>query len=194
MVAPILAAALPAAVQGLISLVPSIARFIGGEKAGQVADTVVKVAQTVTGTDTPDDALAALKADPAKVLELQNAMMAHERAWWAEETTRLTTINATIQTELNSGDKYVRRMRPTWGYSMCAAFTAQMMAVTYTVIFEPQYAAEIVASLANLSVIWSVGLSVLGIYVWKRSEEKKGTKPPAGGGSLLSAITQRAGR
>jgi len=29
------------------------------------------------------------------------------------------------------------------------------------------------AALGNLSAIWTVGLLVLGVYVYKRSEEKK---------------------
>ena len=29
------------------------------------------------------------------------------------------------------------------------------------------------AAMSSLSAIWAVGLSVLGIYVYKRSEEKK---------------------
>ena len=29
------------------------------------------------------------------------------------------------------------------------------------------------SALGSLSAIWGVGLSVLGMYVWKRSDEKK---------------------
>lgn len=181
-------------VTALAQFVPGVVKFFGGEKAGQVADTVVKVAQTITGTGTPEDALDVLKKDPAKVLEFQTAMMSHEKEWWEQETKRLQQVNDTYRQEINSGDAYVRRMRPTWGYSMCAAFTAQMMAVTYSIIFDPQYTGEIVTALASLSVIWSVGLSVLGIYVWKRSDEKHGAVgPSAQRGSLAAAIAKRIG-
>lgn len=184
-------------ISALASFVPGVVSFFAGEKAGKVAETVVSVAQAVTGTDTPDKALEVLKADPAKVLEFQQSMMSHEKAWWEEETKRLQQVNETMRAEITSGDPYVRRMRPTWGYSMCAAFTAQMFAVTYSIIFEPQFTGEIITSLASLSIIWSVGLSVLGIYVWKRSDEKQNSKA-AGAGStagvgsgLLDAVLKR---
>jgi phosphoglycerate-specific signal transduction histidine kinase len=67
------------------------------------------------------------------------------------ETEKLREINASLRTEIESQDPYVRRMRPTFGYLMAFTWAAQMFAVA----------------------IWAVGLSVLGIYVYKRSEDKK---------------------
>jgi hypothetical protein len=52
-----------------------IRHFTGSDKAGAVAEQVVGIAQTITGTATPDAALAQLKADPAKVLEFQAQAM-----------------------------------------------------------------------------------------------------------------------
>lgn len=61
----------------LAQYVPNIIKlFNGSDKAVDVATAVVGVAQAVTGTSTPEDALAAIKADPNKVLEFQQAMAA----------------------------------------------------------------------------------------------------------------------
>jgi hypothetical protein len=81
-------------------------------------------------------------------------------------------VNATIRKESESDDSYVRRMRPTFGYVMAATWGLQMTAIAYIIVFKPEFAKEIGGALADLTVIWSVGLSVLGVYVYKRSADK----------------------
>lgn len=59
----------------LAQFAPGLVKWItGSDKAADVAGKVVEVAQTITGTGTPEDALSALKADPAKVLEFKQSM------------------------------------------------------------------------------------------------------------------------
>ncbi len=48
-----------------------------------------------------------------------------------------------------------------------------MLGVAYVIIFDTERAGFIINAMASLSAIWAVGLSVLGIYVYKRSEDKK---------------------
>ena len=51
---------------------PDLVRWISGsDKAAEVAERVVTAAQEVTGTATPDSALAALKASPELVAQFQ---------------------------------------------------------------------------------------------------------------------------
>ena len=57
----------------LVSLVPEIARLIGGDTAGDVAQRVATVATTVLGTSDPAAVTAAL-ADPAKLSDLRIAL------------------------------------------------------------------------------------------------------------------------
>lgn len=61
---------------GLASqFVPGLIKSLnGGDKAAEVASKVITAAQIVTGTDTPASAEAALKTDPAKLLEFQKMM------------------------------------------------------------------------------------------------------------------------
>lgn len=74
---------------GLAQFAPGIIKLLtGSDKAGDVAQAVVGVAQAVTGAPTPEAALEQIKADPNKVLEFQQAMAAQqmemERAYLAD--------------------------------------------------------------------------------------------------------------
>ncbi len=87
--------------------------------------------------------------------------------------TSLSEINQSLRAEITSDDKYIRRMRPTFGYLMAATWASQMFGLSYIIIFKTELAATVMQGMAALSTIWAVGLSVLGIYVYKRSEDKK---------------------
>lgn len=84
----------------------------------------------------------------------------------------LEEINKSLRAEIASSDVYVRRMRPTFGYLMAATWAGQMFGIAYVIIFDTDKAGVVMAAMGNLSAIWAVGLSVLGIYVYKRSDEK----------------------
>ncbi|PCJ98578.1 MAG: ribokinase [Zetaproteobacteria bacterium] len=87
----------------------------------------------------------------------------------------LSEVNKSLRAEIASGDKYVRRMRPTFGYLMAFTWAAQMFGIAYVIIFDTDKAGVVMVAMGNLSAIWAVGLSVLGIYVYKRSEDKRGS-------------------
>lgn len=91
-------------------------------------------------------------------------------------------VNQSLRAEVASNDPYVRRMRPTFGYLMAFTWAAQMLALAYIMVFQTEKAASVLEGMAALSTIWAVGLSVLGIYVYKRSEEKKAGVPDMMGG------------
>ena len=46
----------------------------------------------------------------------------------------LSEINQTIRAEVASQDKYVRRMRPTFGYLMALTWATQMFGIAYIII------------------------------------------------------------
>lgn len=95
------------------------------------------------------------------------------RIYCDENKAALAEVNRTIQAEIGAEDKYVRRMRPTFGYVMALTWGAQMMALAYIIVFRTGTAYLVLQAVESLSVIWTVGLSVLGIYVYKRSDEKR---------------------
>lgn len=89
----------------------------------------------------------------------------------------IAEVNTTYRSEIASGDAYVRRMRPTFGYLMAITWAAQMLGLAYIIVFDTGNAGFVLNAMGNLTVIWGAGLSVLGIYVYKRSEEKKAQGP-----------------
>lgn len=62
-------------VLALAQFAPQIAQWIGGKRAEQVAQKVATIAQTVTGTSTPEQALAAIQANPELAYRFQEAIV-----------------------------------------------------------------------------------------------------------------------
>lgn len=89
-----------------------------------------------------------------------------------EFKTLINEVNQSLRVEISSTDNYVRRMRPTFGYIMAGTWAAQMLAIAFVILDAPEKAGNVINAMSNLSTIWTVGLSVLGIYVYKRSKEK----------------------
>ena len=89
-----------------------------------------------------------------------------------EFKTQIEQINESLRAEIASEDVYVRRMRPTFGYIIAFTWAAQMLAVATLILENPDKAIVVMNAIGNLDTIWTVGLSVLGIYVYKRSKEK----------------------
>ncbi len=64
---------------GLAQIAPTVIKWItGNDKAADAAEKVIDIAKQVTGTDSGDLALTALRADPAVALEFRKAVMANE--------------------------------------------------------------------------------------------------------------------
>lgn len=71
---------IPIALQLAAQFAPSIiGKLTGSANAENVAAHVVGIAQTITGTATPEAAFEAIKADPAKVLEFQIEVAKNEK-------------------------------------------------------------------------------------------------------------------
>ena len=59
----------------LAQFAPSLIKWAtGNDKAEQVTQTIVDVAQSVTGTSTPESAVATLRSDPEAVMRFQTAV------------------------------------------------------------------------------------------------------------------------
>jgi hypothetical protein len=135
------------------------------------------------------DALDGGRVQPEQLAAANRHVEAMTRLSVERETGVLAQINETMRTEARSEDAYVRRWRPTFGYAVAVTWTVQMAGLTYAVVMTPKHAGEILAAMTHLSVIWSVALSVLGINVAKRSQDKAvavGRKPAP---SLVERLT-----
>ena len=147
----------------LITFITEALREINSPVTRGAADALDKV----------DDALKAGSISPDQ-MEVANRHLEHLTQIQSEEfKATLSEINQTIRTEVASRDKFVRRMRPTFGYLMALTWAAQMFGIAYIIIFDTDRAGAVMAAMGSLSAIWAIGLSVLGIYVYRRSDDKK---------------------
>ena len=119
------------------------------------------------------DALARGQITPEQAAEANRHAEAMATMQAEEVRSAYQQVNESLRAEVASEDAYVRRMRPTFGYLMAMTWAAQMMAIAYVITFRTDRASVVLQAMESLSTIWAVGLSVLGIYVYKRSEEKK---------------------
>lgn len=120
-----------------------------------------------------DDAVTRGQIKPEQVAEMNRHVEKIEELNQKERANILSEVNQSLRVEVASTDKYVRRMRPTFGYMIAVTWAAQMLALAYVVVFDTKNAALVINAMENLGTIWAVGLSVMGIYVYKRSEEKR---------------------
>lgn len=147
----------------LIELVASALRRVQNPAAQSAAGALDEVGAAMSGGLISDEQVAEANRHTEELTKLK----------MSENQTALAEINASLRAEVQSSDAYVRRMRPTFGYLMAFTWAAQMFGLAYVVIFNTEKAAAVMQGMESLSTIWGVGLSVLGIYVYKRSEEKK---------------------
>lgn len=120
-----------------------------------------------------DEVLAKGGLSPEDLAEMNRHAEALAQLDSAEHKTQISEINQSLRAEIASDDPYVRRMRPTFGYLMAMTWAVQMLALAWVIIEDPAQATLVLQGFESLGLIWTVGLSVLGIYVYKRSEEKR---------------------
>ncbi len=148
----------------LITIVSGALSVLDHPSASKASEALIKVSDVIASGGISEEQLAEANRHTEKMAEME---MQNYQA-------TLSEINQSLRAEVASQDAYVRRMRPTFGYLMALTWAAQMFGVAYVIIFETDKAGVVMAAMGNLSAIWAVGLSVLGIYVYKRSEEKGG--------------------
>ncbi len=147
----------------LIAIIGGALGSIDNPVAKTASDALDKVGEVIKSGGISPEQLAEANRHTEKMaqIEMENYQ------------SNLAEINKSLRAEVASKDKYVRRMRPTFGYLMAFTWAAQMFGIAYVIIFDTDKAGVVMAAMGNLSAIWAVGLSVLGIYVYKRSDEKR---------------------
>lgn len=120
-----------------------------------------------------DDVLTNGEISQEELLEANRHAEAMATLRAKENEAAFAEVNQSLRAEVASSDQYVRRMRPTFGYLMAFTWAAQMFGLAYVIVFDTVRAPLVIGAMESLGTIWAVGLSVLGIYVYKRSEDKK---------------------
>ena len=158
----------PAAILAKIGI-PVLAGVLT-EALGKIDHPVAKSAAKALGE--LDTVLQAGQIAPSQMAEANRHAEAMATLKMKEYGVTLAEVNKSLRAETVSNDVYVRRMRPTFGYMMAFTWAAQMFGVAYIMVFRTAEAGAVMQGVESLSMIWAVGLSVLGVYVYKRSEEK----------------------
>lgn len=149
---------------------PVLIKFVTGALGG-INHPLAKTASTAL--EQVESALKDGLISSDQIAEANRHAEAMAKISMQEYETSLSEINQSIRAEIMSQDLYIRRMRPTFGYIMAFTWALQMFAVSFIVIFDTEKVAPVLQGISSLSTIWAVGLSVLGVYVYKRSEDKK---------------------
>ena len=118
-------------------------------------------------------------------MQYEAQINAHAAAIAQEETKRIQTVNETVQISEANKDPYVRRMRPTFGYAATFCMVTMFLTVVYTLLkVGPEKAIEMIKAYAQMEWIIVAMLAAIGVYIKKRSDDKK---PPTAG--LLGIIS-----
>lgn len=106
-----------AIISGLCAIAPTIANWLGGEKAEQVTSHVVGLAKTITGVSDEHAALVALQNNPEMALAFEKACQAYVLEMEKERTTR-------HKTDMASDSWLSKNIRPMVLIYLMAAWTA----------------------------------------------------------------------
>lgn len=187
-------------------VVADSAPALGTLLLGPAGTVVGSIIAGVFGTEPEPGAVAeAIKRDPqaaVKLAEIQaqvetrKAELAVEavRAELAAQTAALAEVNSTMRSEMQAAvagaGMWRTGWRPAFGWVMAASFGWVMFAIGMLLISEPDKAGDAVQGVAAMGGIWTVGLSVLGVAVWRRSDDKAIAADPSKLG-VLGAVAKR---
>lgn len=140
-------------IAGLATVVPSIVRWIGGDKAGDVADKAATLAQSITGESDPAAALEKLKVSSEYQLQFQ-------RAWAEAEVGFQQELTKRHEADMASDSWLSKNVRP-----ICLLLiTTAIVAGTYVPSLSPQ----------KFQALTDLGVWVYGYYFVGRSTFEKG--------------------
>ncbi len=153
---------------------PVLGTVLGGPAGGAIGAVVASLFGVKAE---PDAVAAAIKADPAAAAKLIDLQQTHERELLRlhleAETKALAEVNATIRAEVASEDRFVRRMRPSFGYSVmwqCNALVLGLMAAAFV---KPDALGLLGTIIPSITSVLMIEVGVLGLYVVKRSDVDK---------------------
>lgn len=162
---------------GLAQFVPQITKWItGSDKAEQVAQKAVNIAQSVTGQPTGDAALKALQADPNLVLQYRKAVLDQEVTFQQLVVQNAADINKTMQSEAAAEHWPTYAWRPYIGF--CFGTLALQCGVTAAIAYigvmffgaKPEVLSYLPAMLGSEAAVMATMAPILGVASWFRGK------------------------
>ncbi|WP_321337894.1 3TM-type holin [Breoghania sp.] len=150
-----------------------ITKHLGGA-AGDVGGAVVDAIADKVGVEANPQAISdAYQADPAGVGEAIRQVEIERREDWAA---MLAEVNQTMRAEQKAKDKLTRIWRPLFGIEFGLVYSALGAAFVYAIAAAESPINAVGQIGGYLSTYLGFGASVLGVYVWQRSQEKRNGK------------------
>lgn len=130
---------------------PSIVKyFTNSDTASAVASQVIGIAKTVTGKGTPDEAMTALKADPALAVQFQTAVMVNdadlEKAYLADRQDARHRDVAIVQAGRYNWRGDVLAVLAVGGLVLCVYFIARDAGLPERAVNAIMFVAGVLAS------------------------------------------------
>ncbi|HET8792080.1 MAG TPA: 3TM-type holin [Modicisalibacter sp.] len=189
------------AIKEVAKYAPAVATALGGPGAGVIATGATSVITGLLGIENTPQALVAATQDPEKRAELIRINNEHRQELTrmafeakakadAEETARLSEINATMRAELSTEGWFKSGWRPGLGWifalslGVLACVLASIMARDPTLVSDPEFT----GMLAWLFVTMG---AALGINVRDRSKDKRVAMTGEMPTSFMDAIRRR---
>jgi len=183
---------IPAAISLATKAVPWIVGKIAGDNAEKTAKSVIDTVEKITGktinsVEDLDEAQELLERDPTAWAQFQKDMANISLELEREDTKRYEEYQKTLRGDVLGKDEITRTWRPkfalaiahTWKLMFYAVFISFMSAIVCQIFQkEPKVTIDLVSrSMSTLMdavwPMWGVALSVIGVYVKKRSDDKK---------------------
>jgi hypothetical protein len=149
---------IPLAIGLAAEFAPRLVKWVAGDEAGAAAQTVVDLAREVTGKDDPDDALAAVKADPALAAQLAQRM--------GELANELEKIHADDRKDARARAVAMNDRSPVWVglfiLVVWAAINGWLLITPYPPVLAPELVGRILGMIDATTmafVLWMYGSS-----------------------------------
>ena len=162
---------------GLSQFAPQLIKWVtGSDKAENVAQKAIDIAQTVTGQTTGDAAITALKADPNLVLQYRKAVLDQESAFTQLVVQNASDVNKTMQSEAAAEHWPTYSWRPFIGFCFGALsiMTGGTTAVAYVGVMFFHVDAVVLSQLPGMIAaeagVMATIAPVLGIASWYRGK------------------------
>lgn len=154
--------------------------LMGGPDSARkkIGERVVETLSHALDLDkTPEAILQAYEENPKKVTQTIERVEIEKREDWIallEQTLHAQALQSqTLQAEHTAPSLLTRLWRPLFGLVYAVAFLALSLSLVWAVLLSDVEAINALASLSGLLIaLYGMGASILGVYVWKRSDEK----------------------
>jgi hypothetical protein len=168
---------IPVALAIAAQFAPSLIKHLtGSDKASDVAQQVIDLAQGATHRDTPSEALEELRVNPEAVLAFRRAALDYELSLERLAVENAGQVNQTMQTEAASEHWPTYSWRPAIGFAVAinVVATSGVVAVAYggVILFRSDASAlaHIPAMIGAMAALIGVVSPILGIAAWFRGK------------------------